>query len=310
MIELVTATPEQEAEWRTRWLDRQHFMYAARGLADADVAESLRRLADWRAQATESMVSVAVSGGEAVGFGSVSLHGEGQPTAVVDDIWVAPKQRRCGHGATIRSALEQHCRERQVRRLDVTISPTDPAQDGLFRSYAVTSQRMALTLTDAPELPDGVRARPMIEAEFEDWQREQIEGYAEAIAASGVLTPEEAHARSVRQFGELLPQGLGTDDHSLWVLESGDESVATLWIQHHVSLGWSFVYGVEVDPSQRGKGYGRTIMRLGERICLEAGDHVLALNVFGYNSVAIGLYTSLGYTVTDQSRGREITPPG
>ncbi|HZC26497.1 MAG TPA: GNAT family N-acetyltransferase, partial [Actinopolymorphaceae bacterium] len=78
----------------------------------------------------------------------------------------------------------------------------------------------------------------------------------------------------------------------------------------------SFVYGVAVDAAERGKGYGRAVMHVGARIALAAGDRVLALNVFGQNSVAINLYDSLGYEVTDQSRSLDLSadeesgPPG
>ena len=43
-------------------------------------------------------------------------------------------------------------------------------------------------------------------------------------------------------------------------------------------------------------------MQWGETVTLQAGDEVLALNVFGNNAVAINLYTGLGYHVTDESR--------
>jgi ribosomal protein S18 acetylase RimI-like enzyme len=67
-----------------------------------------------------------------------------------------------------------------------------------------------------------------------------------------------------------------------------------------------FIYGVEVDSGQRGKGYGRAIMLAGEEECRRLGHKHLDLNVFGDNTTAIGLYDSLGYAVISQQMRKEL----
>lgn len=63
---------------------------------------------------------------------------------------------------------------------------------------------------------------------------------------------------------------------------------------------------VEVAPDRRGRGHGRTLMLLAERECLAAGVRDLGLNVFSGNEVAVGLYTSLGYAVTNRVFGKPL----
>ena len=62
----------------------------------------------------------------------------------------------------------------------------------------------------------------------------------------------------------------------------------------------SFVFDVEVNADQRGKGRGKAIMIAGEAAALMAGSTRLALHVFGHNTVARRLYERLGYEIIDQ----------
>ncbi|MFD7905304.1 GNAT family N-acetyltransferase, partial [Kitasatospora sp. NPDC059747] len=52
--------------------------------------------------------------------------------------------------------------------------------------------------------------------------------------------------------------------------------------------------------------HGRTLMLLAERECLAAGVRTLGLNVFTVNEVAIRLYASLGYRVTNRLYGKPL----
>jgi ribosomal protein S18 acetylase RimI-like enzyme len=56
-----------------------------------------------------------------------------------------------------------------------------------------------------------------------------------------------------------------------------------------------WVYGVEIDASFRGRGLGRAAMLFVEDEARRRGIPRIALNVFGGNEVARGLYCSLGY---------------
>lgn len=337
MARLRPASGEETARWYDRWQDRQRAWCRRHGLADTDTSDHLRRLDQWRAKAAQARVFAIIAedsdntdntedpestddtGDTLLGFCALSTHIDSPSRpAVVDDIWVAPEHRRRGHGSAARAALERWCGEHGLPRLLATVDPGDPAQAALFRSYTATSQRMVRSLVDVSDLPAGVVGRPMSAAEFPAWRQEGIDGYAHDIFGSGgEATLDAAMARSAREFDELLPEGAQTRHHSFWVLDApstaadgegdGDGGyVASIWLRHHHQVGRSFVFSVAVKPEHRGKGYGRAAMRLGERASRDAGDSALALNVFGQNTVAINLYTSLGYVVTDQSRAIDL----
>ncbi|WP_169512953.1 GNAT family N-acetyltransferase [Actinopolymorpha alba] len=312
MIELRPASTAETAHWQAQWEARHRAWCAAQDLAEEDVAGHFAWIADWRARASESPVLALVALGEVVGFAALSVYDD--PTrrrATIDDLYVLPAHRRSGFAIAALTAIEQWCRDQGAVRINTTVDPGDPAQDAVFRSYTVISQRMSLVLAEPPlPLPEGLTGRPMTEAEFDVWWDAEVAGYADSIASSGTLPPGEAKARAVAQVAELLPDGLHTKDHSLSILEADGAQVATIWIHHHRRVRASYIYSVAVEPAQRGKGYGRAVMWLAARRSLEAGDQVLALNVFGHNTVAINLYTSLGYRITDQSRLLEwVSPP-
>jgi ribosomal protein S18 acetylase RimI-like enzyme len=155
-------------------------------------------------------------------------------------------------------------------------------------------------------LPDGLHGRPMTQGEFTDWRARAVEGYAAQRADSGAESEADAAAHSAAEFDMLLPDGLATANQTFVCLCKGDEVVATNWISHHRAPSTSWVYDVEVSEQHRGKGYGRAAMSIGEQVTLDAGDTHLALNVFGQNTVAIGLYSSMGYLAYDHARSAEL----
>jgi len=81
--------------------------------------------------------------------------------------------------------------------------------------------------------------------------------------------------------------------------EAPAEVVGFLWIapQSEGSDAW-WVFDIAVEENHRGAGYGRAAMQLAEKAAAEHGASTLGLNVFGYNTVARGLYDSLGYETT------------
>lgn len=60
----------------------------------------------------------------------------------------------------------------------------------------------------------------------------------------------------------------------------------------------AYVYDVGVAEEHRGRGHGRSLMLLAERVALADGMDTLGLHVFADNTPALRLYESLGYRVT------------
>lgn len=240
-----------------------------------------------------------VAAGEPVG--RLALAEVDDPQAMLlADLWISPQHRHRGYA---REAILWAIAFATARADQITlVTADDPAHDAVFSPFPVRAQIMVKALAQGIEQPEGVTGRPMTEHEFVKWREDQIVGYASDIAGSGLMSEAEARERSETQIDELLPDGVHTPGHTFLCIEAEGEVVATNWLKHGYGPGTGFVFGVEVVSGNRGKGYGKAAMLLGEQACLEAGDNQLGLNVFGQNSVAIGLYYKLGYVTAEKHR--------
>jgi ribosomal protein S18 acetylase RimI-like enzyme len=152
--------------------------------------------------------------------------------------------------------------------------------------------------------PPSVTLRTMTDAEYVGWQDRNAQSFAAGIGPLRGLDGAAAIEFARSEVAKLLPDGLGTDKHLLWTAFAEDGTlVGSLWIS--VVTPVPYVYGVEVEEHQRGKGYGRSIMIAAEEECRLRGYAQLDLNVFGNNATAINLYESLGFeTVSQMMRKR------
>jgi len=123
------------------------------------------------------------------------------------------------------------------------------------------------------------------------------EGYAQAMIRDGAISPERAKAKAVDDTERLFPGGRPSAEQSVFVIEAKGERVGDLWVaEREDDSGQSlFVYLVHVDELYRGRGYGKAAMVCAEDEARWRGLDRVALNVFGGNTVARGLYLSLGY---------------
>ncbi|WP_433535077.1 GNAT family N-acetyltransferase [Micromonospora sp. CA-249363] len=152
---------------------------------------------------------------------------------------------------------------------------------------------------------------PMTEQELARLREPLEVGYAEDLVAHRGLTPQAARERSAEQLRELLPAGAATERVLLRVARVEDTEVGWIWVSlpanDHTRQAW--IYNIEVYPAHRGRGHSRRMIQLIEAELAELGVPELGLNVFGTNTVAIGLYRSLGFEVTSQQMAKRIDPP-
>lgn len=145
-----------------------------------------------------------------------------------------------------------------------------------------------------------VTLRAMTEVEYDAWYPRAVQGYAESHIKAGSMPADKAHEMAAKQFAELLPDGRDTQAHHLLLGEAGGVPVGMLWLNILTDGKTSaFVYDVEVDAAHRGKGLGRAIMVAAESYAAQHGADTIKLHVFGDNTVARGLYDSLGYVATN-----------
>ena len=146
-----------------------------------------------------------------------------------------------------------------------------------------------------------VKLEKMSIEQYKPWRDSKIKFYAEEKAQVGNVSAEEAMQASKRQFEQILPDGLNTLGNYLFNVkdEDSDHIVGSLWIKVRDEGKEMFIYGIEMDETARGKGYGRQTIEALEALVKKMGIPKISLHVFGYNEVAINLYKSSGYETTN-----------
>jgi ribosomal protein S18 acetylase RimI-like enzyme len=145
-----------------------------------------------------------------------------------------------------------------------------------------------------------LRIRPMTAAEFEAYRERSIKGYAAEHVRAGNWSPSQAEALAAKETDDLLPAGLETPGMVLLAAETASAGlIGIVWVelQHRQTTG-AWIYDIEILSEQRGRGYGRALLREAEREVEKQGIESIALNVFGGNAIARGLYESSGYEIT------------
>jgi ribosomal protein S18 acetylase RimI-like enzyme len=145
-----------------------------------------------------------------------------------------------------------------------------------------------------------VRLRPMTADEFSPFVAAAETEYAHDMEVHGGHTHEAAQHKADEDMAAVLPNGLETTGHHIFVVEADGVAVGRLWLAERPMGGRQvlYIYDLSVDAEHRGHGYGRAAMRLAEDEAQARGIGRLELNVFGGNDVARGLYRSLGYVET------------
>lgn len=153
-----------------------------------------------------------------------------------------------------------------------------------------------------------VRLRPMRPDEYPAFIAASRAAYAHDMVVHGDMLPATAERKSEEDHAAILPDGLATPRHWIFVVEAGDQAVGLLWVAERGTPERRvlFIYNVEVEEAHRGHGYGRATMLLAEEEARSRGIGRLELNVFGGNDVARGLYRSLGYLETSVQMAKEL----
>ncbi|MFC4021115.1 GNAT family N-acetyltransferase [Micromonospora sp. GCM10011542] len=157
----------------------------------------------------------------------------------------------------------------------------------------------------------------MTEQELDRLRGPLERAYVDELVAHRAMTPEAARERTASQLGELLPHGAATEGVLLRIARVDGAEVGWMWVTLPEAAGATdagsqraWIHNIEVHPAHRGRGYARRMIQLIEAELARLGVPELGLNVFGTNTVAIGLYESLGFRVTAQQMAKRIEPTG
>ena len=153
-----------------------------------------------------------------------------------------------------------------------------------------------------------VTLRPMTDAEFDAWLPSVQVGYAEELITNGSMDPGAARVKADAAIAQLFPGGQPSPEQVIFVIEANGERVGELWLAEREEqlrrVLW--VYEVRVRERYRGRGFARAAMELAELEAKRRGLSHVALNVFGGNDPARGLYRSLGYSEDAVSMSKPV----
>lgn len=302
---------EEYAAWRDAMLARRARGPRMRGL-DPDVALARARhnneaILPEAGPAANAKVLAVVDGAER--RGTLVMLWPTTTSVYVGDLVVDPADV-----AELRDLVTERAAAEGAESLSLNVLGEEPATTAFVagRTYEVVATQMQLDLGVRPaaDPPDRVAGRPMTSAEVAAYFATAVEAFAEeTMAADPLLGREDALESSRRMHDQILPQGAEAPGHDFLVAQDAGDGrrVGHAWLFHEGRAG--FVYDVEVDVAERGRGYGRALMDLAAGHCRALGLEVLGLNVFGHNAVARGLYDALGYAVVDEAVQLRISRP-
>ena len=144
--------------------------------------------------------------------------------------------------------------------------------------------------------PD-LRLVPKTPEQTAAWLPVAMTAYRQARQRAGENAEQAAEASRMSE-SQFFPEGRLIDGHFLFSVEADGEDAGWLWLGPMKDASIWYVWDIAVHEAFRGRGIGRATMALAEEFARSQGATMMQLNVFAYNEPAIGLYGSMGYTVT------------
>ncbi len=155
-----------------------------------------------------------------------------------------------------------------------------------------------------------IKLIPMEESVYQQYLKTSTKEYGEEHVKAGNWHPSEAHARAEREFQDLLPKGLSTENNYIYTIcdESTGTHVGMIWIavSTNRAIPSAFIYDFRIDEEHRRKGYATEALVAIEDKILELGVHQIGLHVFGHNHAARALYEKVGYQITGLMMRKEL----
>lgn len=136
--------------------------------------------------------------------------------------------------------------------------------------------------------------------DFKKAGREEMLKWTELASEFLTGSPDEVLALMVENMS-ALPKSFLDMIYSMCefhFVNKGQQTVGIL----EINVGDGKIVNIGVDPSLRGKGYGRQAMLFGLKLLKRAGCRQATLRVHVENKAAVRLYRSLGFTVNERQK--------
>lgn len=146
----------------------------------------------------------------------------------------------------------------------------------------------------------GLYLEKMTQEDYEAYHLKAVPNYADELIKGGVNN-EDAWKIAESSFQTLLPDGVKTKDHFLYIIKNHKTSIGILWLskKSNESKEFAYINDIDIKPEFRDRGFGKESMLLAEKEALKLDLNSISLHVFGHNDRAIGLYQKVGYRTTN-----------
>ena len=155
-----------------------------------------------------------------------------------------------------------------------------------------------------------VRLVLMQENELQAYLDQAIPNYAADNIKAGYWSEEDGLQKSRDSFSKLLPDGMNTKDQYIYKVQDAetDQQVGIIWLNARIDMPQpaGFIYDIEIDEAQRGKGFGKQAMLAVEENARELGLKSIGLHVFSHNAIASGLYEKIGYKTRSMNMTKDL----
>jgi ribosomal protein S18 acetylase RimI-like enzyme len=152
--------------------------------------------------------------------------------------------------------------------------------------------------------------KPMSTETFKSFRQDSQTAYATNLASVEGIPLEVALKSASEQFDKLVPSGTDTQGQSFFdVLETGSGNpVGYLWlgIQNRFDRKVVSINDITINPAYRGRGLGKSLMKLVEQEARKSGAARIRLHVFHSNEIAKRLYISMGFIQTNLDMRKEL----
>ena len=150
-----------------------------------------------------------------------------------------------------------------------------------------------------------VQLREMSEEVFKIFFEYSINDYVNDLIKSSDITMEEALAEAKREFAEMLPNGLSTQDNVLRIIVDAAEekAVGIIWYLFEMADGIKQVFLSDfiIKEEERRKGYASAALAEMEQDAGRNGCAESIIYVWKHNKPGINLYTKCGYATFRES---------
>ncbi len=155
--------------------------------------------------------------------------------------------------------------------------------------------------------------KPMTTETFAAFKQTSQSNYTANLVSIEEIPLEVAARYASEQFDRLAPNGLDTQCQLFFdVIETASRQPAGyLWLGTQNRFGRKVVSinDIAIKSTYRGRGLGKSLMKLVEEESRKIGVSRIRLHVFHSNEVAKSLYLSMGFVPTNLDMRKELQAP-